>query len=421
MKERAVLHSDCNSFYASVECLHHPEIRDKPVAVGGEPEHRHGIILAKNQIAKRYGVVTGEALWQAKRKCPDLIIIHPRYDLYLRFSRLARQIYLDYTDRVEPFGIDECWLDVSGSASLYGDGEKIAREIRKRVKYELGITVSVGVSWNKIFAKLGSDYRKPDAVTVLSRENYRDIVWPLPVESLLYVGPATKRKLNSFGVHTIGELVNIPEKYLRSKFGKWGSMLHAFASGDDITPVAKYDSSQLIKSVGNSTTTVRDLKTDEDVKVVLFVLAESVGRRMREQGFLGRTLTLWVRDNELLSISRQCKFAKYTNISTEIALKAFWLFRKIYGWYLPIRSIGISVSDFVPDAEPVQTDIFGKEEKRMRLEKLDGTVDVLKRRFGSYCVQRASLLTEPALTRFSPKEENIVHPAGYFKGGEKVV
>jgi len=418
--ERTILHSDCNSFYASVECLYHPEIRNKPVAVGGEPEHRHGIILTKNQIAKRYGVTTGEALWQARQKCPDLIIIHPRYDLYLRFSRLAHKIYLEYTDRVEPFGIDECWLDVTGSVTLYGDGEKIARKINQRIKEELGITVSVGVSWNKIFAKLGSDYKKPDAVTVISQENYKTIAWPLPVENLLYVGPATTRKLNGLGIHTIGELANTPLDCLHRRFGKWGDMLHCFANGNDITPVEKYDESQLIKSVGNSTTTIRDLTTDENVKMVLFVLAESVGRRMREQGFKGRTLTVWVRDNQLLSISRQCKFTKYTNISSEIAAKAMWLFKRIYSWYSPIRSIGISMSDFVPDTTPTQIDLYGNEQQRMRLERLDGTIDTLKRRFGNYCLQRASLLAEPSLTRFSPKEENVIHPVGYFKGGEQV-
>jgi DNA polymerase-4 len=278
----------------------------------------------------------------------------------------------------------------------------------------------VGVSWNKIFAKLGSDYKKPDAVTVISRENYKTIAWPLPVENLLYVGPATTRKLNSLGIHTIGELANTPLDCLHRRFGKWGDMLHCFANGNDITPVAKYDESQLVKSVGNSTTTIRDLTTEENVKMVLFVLAESVGRRMREQGFKGRTLTVWVRDNQLLSISRQCKFTKYTNISSEIAAKAMWLFKRIYSWYSPIRSIGISISDFVPDTTPTQIDLYGNEQQRMRLERLDGTIDTLKRRFGNYCLQRASLLAEPSLTRFSPKEENVIHPVGYFKGGEQV-
>jgi DNA polymerase IV len=412
--ERVILHSDCNSFYASVECLYHPEIRNKPVAVGGEPEHRHGIILTKNGIAKKYGVKTGEPLWKAKQKCPDLVIIPPNYPLYQRFSEMARKIYLEYTDKVEPFGIDESWLDVTGSAKIYGDGEKIAREINRRVKEELGITVSVGVSWNKIFAKFGSDYKKPDAVTVITKENYKEIIWPQPVEDLLYVGPATKRKLNGIGIHTIGELAAIKPEYLRAKFGKWGDVLHDFSNGLDITPVAEYDSTRAVKSIGNSTTTIRDLKTEEDVKMVLFVLAESVGRRMREQGFKGRELSVAVRDNELCTIAKQCKFEKFTNISSEIAEKAFWLFRKFYSWYRPIRSIGISVSDFAHDNIPTQTDLFCDERQRIRMERLDSVVDVLKRRFGNYCVQRASLLKEPTLTRFNPKDENTIHPIGYF-------
>lgn len=415
--ERVILHSDCNSFYASVECLHRPEIRKKPVAVGGEPEHRHGIILTKNIIAKKYGVKTGEPLWKAKQKCPDLVIIHPNYPLYLRFSKMAQKIYLDYTDRVEPFGIDESWLDVTGSTGLFGSGENIAQEIRNRIKAELGITVSVGVSFNKIFAKLGSDYKKPDAVTVISRDNFRDIAWPLPAEDLLYVGPATKRKLNGIGIHTIGELANTPSSCLHSRFGKWGDMLHDFSNGFDRSPVAKFDRIQAVKSIGNSTTTIRDLANDEDVKIVLLVLAESVGRRMREQGFKGRTMSVSVRDNQLSTITRQCKFEKFTNISSEIAGKSFWLFQQFYSWYRPIRSIGISVSEFACDTVPTQTDLFSDERQRIRMEKLDGTVDILKRRFGNYCIQRASLLKDPSLTGFNPKDENTIHPVGYFNGG----
>ncbi len=300
---------------------------------------------------------------------------------------------------------------------MFGSGETIAQEIRNRIKAELGITVSVGVSFNKIFAKLGSDYKKPDAVTVIPRDHFQEIVWPLPAEDLLYVGPATKRKLNGIGIHTIGELANTPPGCLHSRFGKWGDMLHDFSNGFDRSSVAKFDRIQSVKSIGNSTTTVRDLTNDEDVKMVLLVLAESVGRRMREQGFKGRALSVSVRDNQLSTITRQCKFEKFTNISSEIAGKSFWLFQQFYSWYRPIRSIGISVSEFAHDTVPTQTDLFSDERQRIRMEKLDGTVDILKRRFGNYCIQRASLLKDPSLTGFNPKDENTIHPVGYFNGG----
>ncbi len=411
--ERVILHSDCNSFYASVECLHRPEIREKPVAVGGDVEQRHGIILAKNQIAKKFHIQTGEALWQAKQKCPDLVIVPPNYNLYLRFSRLARQIYLDYTDQVEPFGLDECWLDVTGSA-VKGNGMAIAKEISARIKYELGITVSIGVSWNKIFAKLGSDYKKPDAVTPISKDNFKEIVWPLSAGDLLYVGRATQRKLNSRYIRTIGELANTPEEMLHSLFGKWGDVLYCFSNGLDTTPVGKFDNQPTIKSIGNSTTTPRDLTNNEDVKIILFVLADSVARRVREQGFKARTVCISVRDNELSSFTRQFTIKHYTNITSEIAQEGMNLFLRHYRWYKPIRSIGISVTDLVSDTIVTQMDLFSDEKSRVRKERLDGAVDWLKNRFGNYSVQPAVLLADRQLSGFDPKKDHTIHPVGYF-------
>lgn len=412
--ERVILHSDLNSFYASVECLHRPEIRDKPVIVGGDPEERHGIVLTKNQIAKRYGIKTGEALWQAKQKCPGIVIVPPNYPLYLRYSKLARNIYMDYTDRVEPFGIDECWLDVTGSAGLFGNGKKIADEIRRRIKYELGITVSIGVSYNKIFAKLGSDYKKPDATTVIDRENYKEIAWPLPASDLLNVGPATRRKLHGRGVDTIGELARTDPAVLRSWFGKWGDMLYVFANGIDTAPVALFDELAVVKSIGNSATTVRDLENNEDVKMVLFVLAESVAARMREHGFKGRTVCISIRDNTLFSFTRQMRLEKATCLASEIAQGAIQLLKKHYAWGAPIRSIGVSMTDFSHGDEPVQLDMFDNHKKREEMKALEETVDTLRRRFGNYCVQRAVLLKDPKLTGFNPKQDHTIHPVGFF-------
>ena len=264
---RTILHSDCNCFYASVELLHHPELRGKPVAVGGDPEARHGIVLTADYMAKRYGVKTGMALWQAKQVCPDITFLPPRMDLYLRFSRMAQEIYADYTDKREPYGIDESWLDVTDSATLKGDGFHIAQEISSRMKKELGITVSVGVSFNKIFAKLGSDYKKPDAITTMYEDEFQRKAWCLPVSDLLYVGNATNKKLYSMGIRTIGDLAKSDETLLVRKLGKMGSILWAFANGYDESPVKLENTSAPVKSVGNSTTTPRDMETDEDVKL----------------------------------------------------------------------------------------------------------------------------------------------------------
>lgn len=412
--ERIILHSDCNSFYASVECLHHPEIREKPVAVGGDIEQRHGIILAKNQLAKQFQVTTGEAIWQAKQKCPELIVLPPDFPLYLQFSRLARDIYLDYSNRVEPFGLDEAWLDITSSENQKDKGERTAQEIRKRIREELGITVSIGVSYNKIFAKLGSDYRKPDAVTLITKENYRQIAWPLPVSDLLYVGPATKRKLNGFGVHTIGELARTPVEILRSKFGKIGDILWCFSNGLDSSPVADFQNQPVVKSIGNSTTAPRDLERDEDVKIILYVLADSVARRLREQGLKGRTIHISVRDNSLFSFTRQKSFLSYTNLTGEIAGEALSLFRGHYQWKRPVRSVGISVSDLAADTIYSQTSLFCDEVKREKAERLDKAVDRLKARFGTFAVQPAVLLKDRKLSGFDPKNDHIIHPVGYF-------
>ena len=412
--ERIILHSDCNSFYASVECLHHPEIREKPVAVGGDIEQRHGIILAKNQLAKQFHVSTGEAIWRAKQKCPELIVLPPNFPLYLRFSRLARDIYLDYSNRVEPFGLDEAWLDITSSENQKDKGERTAHEIRKRIREELGITVSIGVSYNKIFAKLGSDYRKPDAVTMITKENYRQIAWPLPVSDLLYVGPATKRKLNGFGVHTIGELAQTPVEILRSKFGKIGDVLWCFSNGLDSSPVADFQNQPVVKSIGNSTTAPRDLERDEDVKIILYVLADSVARRLREQGLKGRTIHISIRDNSLFSFTRQKTLGFYTNLTGEIAGEALSLFREHYRWKRPVRSVGISVSDLAADTIYSQTSLFCDEVKREKVERLDKALDRLKARFGTFAVQPAVLLKDRKLSGFDPKNDHIIHPVGYF-------
>ncbi len=414
MGDRVVLHSDCNCFYASVELLHHPELRGKPVAVGGDPESRHGIILTADYTAKKYGVKTGMALWQAKQLCPDITFLPPRMDLYLRFSRMTQEIYADYTDLREPFGCDESWLDVTASATLKGDGELIAKEISNRMKSELGITVSIGVSYNKIFAKLGSDYKKPDAITTMHRNEFKEKVWSLPASDLLYVGKSTAKKLNSIGVKTIGELATMDEKLLVSLLGKMGSVLWGFANGYDNSPVRKENTHAAIKSVGNSTTTSRDLTTDEDVKIIIYVLSESVAARLRENGFRCRTVEISIRDNELYSFTRQCKVHNATNITEEIAREAYRLFKENYNWHKPIRSVGVRGADLVTDYYFEQLDMFTDAAMREKQMKVDAAVDDIRRRFGFYSVQRGLMYQDRDLSAVNAKEDHTVHPVAYF-------
>ncbi|MDE6385973.1 MAG: DNA polymerase IV [Eubacterium sp.] len=409
--EKTILHIDCNKFYASVECLHHPEIRDKPVVVGGSEETRHGIVLTKNEIASEYGIQTAEPLWKARSKCPGLVVVPPNFPLYVRFSNMAKKIYMDYSDYIEPFGLDENWVDVTGSRR---SGQDIAEEIRERVKAELGITVSIGVSWNKIFAKFGSDYKKPDAVTVINKQNFKDIVWNSPCNDLLFVGPATTRKLAAYGIYTIGDIAQADIHFLTSVFGKNGEILHNFSNGLDTSPVRHMDDERAVKSVGNSTTTPRDMVNNSDVKTVFTVLGESVARRMREQGLKGKTVTVTLRDKNLYHFTRQGQLKTHTDVSSEIIDMAMKIFLENYNWKNPLRSIGIAVSDFNID-EAVQFDLSGSVEKREKLEKLEKAVDDIRRRFGNYSVQRASLLADTKLSRFNPHDDHTIHPIGYFK------
>lgn len=413
--ERIILHSDLNSFYASVECLYNPAIKDKPVAVGGSVEHRHGIILTANLIAKRgYGLKVGEAIWQAKQKCPNLVVVPPNYSRYIRFSKEAREIYKTYTDSIESFGIDEAWLDVTESTKLFGTGKEIADEIRHRIREELGITASVGVSYNKIFAKLGSDIKKPDATTVITSDNFQEVVWPLPVSELLYVGRSTLKKLVNIGILTIGDLANCSLGFLKKLLGKWGEYLWTFANGYDSAPVVKLDHTGVIKGIGNSMTTPRDLENNEDVKIMLYVLAESVAERLRRHNFKSKTIQLHVRDNELTSIDRQAKLSSYSFVSREIAEKAYSIFLQNWTWEKPIRSIGVRATDLVTADTCVQLSLFDEENKKIKQDQLEYSVDDVRRRFGHYSVQRAILLTDSKLNS-NPIEENVIFPVSYFR------
>ena len=410
---RHILHVDANAFYASVEQQRRPELRDKPVAVCGSQEERHGIVLTASYPAKRRGVKTGMAIWQARQHCPELIVLPPDMSEYMRISRLARDIYERYTDQVEPFGLDEAWLDITGSTAIFGSAMQIAREISERVKYELGITVSIGVSDNKVTAKLGSDYKKPDAITRIERDNYAEIVYPLPVEDLLYVGPATSRKLRSAGISTIGHLAETPDDFLQRRLGKMGLILGTFAKGNDVSPVLKTDHISAIKSVGNSATTPRDLVNEEDVQLMLILLSESVCARLRELASKCTVVEISVRDTELHSFTRQKKIQAPTCSSLEMAHTALELFRANYKWELPIRSIGVRGAGLVEASEYDQLSLFMDDVRRQKRERIEGAVDYIRGRFGYMSIQRAAIFADPQLAGIRPKE-HVVHPVGYF-------
>ena len=414
---RSILHVDMNNFYASVECLYRPEIRNQPVAVAGDPLNRHGIILAKNMIAKKLGVTTGEAIWEAKLKAPGLVLVPPDYKKYLRFSRMAREIYYEYSDQVEAFGLDENWIDLTYSLPyLHSDPVSVANTIRQRVKKELGVTVSVGVSFNKIFAKLGSDLKKPDATTAIPYGQFREIVWPLPVRDLLYVGKSTARRLELIAINTIGDLARTDVAILKRRLGKWGEILWLFANGMDTSPVRKISESEQIKSIGNGTTCPRDLQTEQDVRLVFTVLAESVAARLRDCCIKCQGVQIFLRDNALFTVSRQKKMEYPCCTSGPILETAMELFRQHYPWHKPLRSLSLSTIYLVTANRHMQLSLFDDTAEQLLVqEQIEKTIDMLRYRFGHNAVLRASALLDPKLTGFNPKEDHTIHPYSYFR------
>ena len=414
--QRHILHIDANCYYASVEMQENPALRGKRIAVCGSKEDRHGIVLTASYPAKHMGVKTGMAIWQAQQCCRDLIIVPPHYTEYMRYSGYVREILQDYSDQIEAFGLDENWIDVSGSIGIFGSPMTIALEISDRVKRELGITVSIGVSSNKVTAKLGSDYKKPDAITRIEADNYEEIAYPLPVEDLLYVGAATKKKLHWYGIRTIGDLAKTNPDVLAGWFGKMGYILSSFARGTDQTPVAKQGWHAAVKSIGNSATTPRDLLNDKDVWLMLVILSESIASRMRELAMKCTVVEITVRDKDLCSFIRQRKLETPTCYSMEIAQAAFALFKSSYSWAKPLRSIGVRGSNLVSADSAIQLSLLSNEENRERHERLDRAVDVIRERYGYTSLQRAIVYTDHKLGRVNPTEHTI-HPVGYFCSG----
>ncbi len=388
---KTILHCDANNFYASVECYLNPSLRGKFVAVSGNPEKRHGIILAKNQAAKKCGVKTGETIWQAKQKCPDLVCVPPHFDTYVDFSNRIFDIYSQYTDRVQPFGIDECWLDVTGSKRLFGDGRTIADTLRERIKREIGVTISVGVSFTKIFAKLGSDMKKPDATTVITPENFRDLVWKLDCADLLMIGRRTAEKLHKIGIFTIGDLANTDVEILRRLLGVNGVKLHESANGIEDDEVRYSYEKYVPKSVGNSTTLPADVSTREQLCAVVFALCEMVATRMRKHGFVGEGIGIGLRFNDLSHIGKQSAMPP-TDSAMQLCDCAMSLVDKIYtfGKDLPVRAVSVGVFDLLTQGSERQTSIFDSEE--MHGHSLGTALDKIRSRYGYNSILSASVL-----------------------------
>ena len=391
--DRAILHCDMNNFYASVECMLNPSIKDKPVAVCGSQKDRHGIVLAKNYHAKDYGVKTGDTIWQAQNKCKDIVIVDtPHFDEYAKYSKLARNLYREYTDLVEPMGLDECWLDVTASTKLFGPPEKIANELRKKVKSKFNLTISVGVSFNKTFAKLGSDMKKPDATTIITRDNYKTVVWPLPVSDLFGVGRRTNEKLKQQFIYTIGDLANTKKERLKNLFGKNGIYLYEAANGLENDEVQKYDELDEVKSISHGITTVKDLENDDEVWEVMLELAQEIGYKLRSKELRANGVYVSIRDDKLFWEQYQKRLRSSEQSAINIAKYAFKLFKERYDWERNIRTVTIGVTNLSSEDKPEQISVFDCIENKSKIEKAEKVMEELNLRYGEEVVKNATLM-----------------------------
>lgn len=390
MKDRIILHCDLNNFFASVSLLSNPTLYDMPVAVCGSVEARHGIVLAKNEIAKKFGVKTAEAIWEAKQKCPDLVTLPPDYKKYHEYSRAAQKIYARYTDLIEPFGIDECWLDVTGSTMLFGSGEQIADKIRRDIKHELGITISVGVSFNKVFAKLGSDMKKPDAITAISRENFKQKVWELPVSDLLFVGKSTASKLNESGIFTVGDITKCDDAMLARLLGKAGAQLKCYALGEDNSPVTPPRDDDMPKSIGRTITPPKDITTRDAVWKIYISVAEEISQILHEKNLYAATIQVHTRDTNLKTKEYSHTLTNPLNTSILLAREAMKIFEKNYNWGLPLRSVGFRVTNLKGDNVAFQQDVFGEETDNEKQEIIENSILDLRKKFGNQSLKRGT-------------------------------
>ena len=413
--KRIIFHIDQNCYFASVEMISRPELRNVPMAVAGDAKVRHGIILAKNEPAKKYGIKTAEAIWQAQAKCPDLVLVDAHHEKYEFYSKKLREMYSEYTDKVEPFGLDECWLDMTGIVSDYDEAEEVALEIRNRVKEEFKLTCSVGISFNKVFAKLGSDYKKPDATTVFTDRNWQEKIWPLPVSDLLFVGKHTADKLAKINVKTIGDLAKTDVEFINRYLGKNGVGLWEYANGLDDSPVAESGYKRIPKSVGNSTTTAEDMTSDRQIERTLHMLSESVASRLRRHGLKGTVVQITVRDRDLGIYEKQGILYRATDDAKDIYQAARDLFKNSYDWNKGVRSIGVRCTKRVRSDSGEQLSLFAEAQKSERDERLNKAIDDINRRYGTGVIRSAA---EAESASKENKADNIVkdpfHPEDGF-------
>ncbi len=392
MADRTILHADCNGFYASVECVRNPNLRRVPMAVCGNPEHRHGIILAKNELAKAFGITTAETVWQAQKKCPELVLVPPHHAEYEEYSHKVNAIYARYTDMVEPFGIDESWLDVTGSERLFGSGVAIADRLRAEVKAELELTISVGVSFNKVFAKLGSDYKKPDATTVFDRASVERLIHPMPVDALLYVGKAAAKTLEGMYIRTIGELARADRAYVAARLGKTGEMIHDYANGLDNSPVARYGETREVKSVGNGITFPRDLVGYNEIHTGAVLLADTVAARLRQSGRYATVVQVTLKSPALVSVQRQMG-VRPTDLARDLVAAAMQLIRTHWGEQSPLRMLTVTAAGLTDRRESEQLSLFESESDDYdRQSRIAGAMDSIRERFGNEAITPATTL-----------------------------
>lgn len=396
--ERIIYHIDVNSAFLSWEAvyrLHHKggtmDLREIPSAVGGDMEMRHGIILAKSIPAKKYKVTTGETILEAQRKCPNLVLVPPNYNLYEQCSRAFMEILREYSDVVEQYSIDEAFLDMSSSCHLFGTPEETAEQIKNRIREELGFTVNVGISVNKLLAKMASDFQKPDRVHTLYPEEIPVKMWPLPVSDLFFVGRATTKKLFTLGITTIGELAQADPVWLRKILKKQGEIVWAFANGIDESPVL--NEAPANKGYGNSTTTPFDVRDYNTAKKVLLGLSETVGSRLRADNVEIEVVTVGIRYSDLSYISHQKKLLSSTNLTIKIYEAACELFLELWNGEA-IRHLGVHTGKVLDGDIFRQLDLFDETDYD-KLAKADATLDEIRERFGIDAVKRAVFVDSP--------------------------